>query len=260
MGRKKPNLPPRSKPPPTTEDRASVGGGASSSNVNLTDDDLPQEQSKIDPHSPANAPIKLECDRAINAIECGNHAKALRILKDLCLRHEDCPFTHRVQGYAHCQLASLIDDNVTKLRHLQNAVDSARRAVSLSPNSIEFSIFYATVLYQVSSDGNGYEEAARECERGLSIGNPIDPVREIVQPPSQSNVPTVEQRIANMLTALQIVMHKCRIAMHSRHEYRCTGKHRIAAVFRQSSTTQISNLQSTTSVFHSDVALLAVVF
>ncbi|XP_028064869.1 uncharacterized protein LOC114267966 [Camellia sinensis] len=212
MGRKKRNLPPHSKPPPT-EDRAAVDGGASSS-VNLSDD-LSQEQSKIDPHSPANAPIKLECVRAINAIERGNHAKALRILKDLCLRHEDSPFVHRVEGYAHCQLASLIDDNVTKLRHLQNAVDSARRAVSLSPNSLEYATFYANLLYRLSCDDNSYEEAARECERALSIENPIDPGREMVVAASQLNVSTVEERIANTRDSLQILVQKCRIASSS---------------------------------------------
>ncbi|CAL5369969.1 unnamed protein product [Camellia sinensis] len=212
MGRKKRNLPPHSKPPPT-EDRAAVDGGASSS-VNLSDD-LSQEQSKIDPHSPANAPIKLECVRAINAIERGNHAKALRILKDLCLRHEDSPFVHRVEGYAHCQLASLIDDNVTKLRHLQNAVDSARRAVSLSPNSLEYATFYANLLYRLSCDDSSYEEAARECERALSIENPIDPGREMVVAASQLNVSTVEERIANTRDSLQILVQKCRIASSS---------------------------------------------
>ncbi|THG23857.1 hypothetical protein TEA_000874 [Camellia sinensis var. sinensis] len=212
MGRKKRNLPPHSKPPPT-EDRAAVDGGASSS-VNLSDD-LSQEQSKIDPHSPGPDAIKLECVRAINAIERGNHAKALRILKDLCLRHEDSPFVHRVEGYAHCQLASLIDDNVTKLRHLQNAVDSARRAVSLSPNSLEYATFYANLLYRLSCDDNSYEEAARECERALSIENPIDPGREMVVAASQLNVSTVEERIANTRDSLQILVQKCRIASSS---------------------------------------------
>nr|POF19237.1 hypothetical protein CFP56_47895 [Quercus suber] len=104
--------------------------------------------------------IKLECEKALTALRRGNHNKALRLMKESCARHEgSChsALIHRVQGTVCVKVASIIDDQNAKQRHLKNAVESARRAVELSPNSIEFSHFYANLLYEAANDGKKFE-------------------------------------------------------------------------------------------------------
>ena len=132
--------------------------------------------------------IKLECEKALMALRQRNHNKALRLMKELCARHEGLGHSvliHRVQGMVCVKVASIIDDQNAKQLHLKNAVESAWRAVELSPNSIEFSHFYANLLYEAANDVKEYKKVKQECERALGIENPIDPEKESLQDESQ---------------------------------------------------------------------------
>ena len=60
---------------------------------------------------------------------------------------------HRVQGTVCVKVASIIADLNAKQRHLKNAIESATKAVSLSPNSVKFVHFYANLLYKAANDG-----------------------------------------------------------------------------------------------------------
>ncbi|KAF5960980.1 hypothetical protein HYC85_002189 [Camellia sinensis] len=195
MGPKKRNRPPRSKPPLT---------------VNVTND-LRQEQSKIEPLAPSDFDsIRLQSDLALNALDGGNKSRALKIMKEACLRYKNSALVYRAQANVQHIASRDIIDKSTKLRHLKNALESARRAVSLSPKSLEFANFYASFLYNLSICGTGYEEVVRECERALSIDDPIDPATETSQNESHSN--TAEERIAHMRESLQALVQRCKIA------------------------------------------------
>ncbi|XP_015879540.3 uncharacterized protein LOC107415685 isoform X1 [Ziziphus jujuba] len=159
--------------------------------------------------------IKLECDRTLTALRRGNHTKALRLMKELCQRHENSPHSalvHRVQGTVCVRVASIIDDPNAKNRHLRNAIESARRAVELSPNSIEFAHFYANLLYEAANDGKEYEEVVQECERALSIENPIDPAKESLQEESQQRISTSEARIVHVQNELRQLIRNSNVA------------------------------------------------
>ncbi|XP_050257079.1 uncharacterized protein LOC126702425 [Quercus robur] len=159
--------------------------------------------------------IKLECEKALTALRRGNHNKALRLMKESCARHEGSGHSaliHRVQGTVCVKVASIIDDQNAKQRHLKNAVESARRAVELSPNSIEFSHFYANLLYEAASDVREYEEVKQECERALGIKNPIDPAKESLQDESQQKLPTAGERIKHVREELQQLIQKSNIS------------------------------------------------
>lgn len=165
--------------------------------------------------SPSYSAVKLECERALTALRRGNHTKALRLMKESSQRYENSPHSalvHRVQGTVCVKVASLIDDQTTKNRHLRNAVEAARRAVELSPNSIEFAHFYANLLYEVANDAKDYEEAVRECERALAIENPVDPAKESLQDESQQKLSTVEDRIGHVHNELRQLIQKSNIA------------------------------------------------
>ncbi|XP_044484956.1 uncharacterized protein LOC123210576 isoform X3 [Mangifera indica] len=159
--------------------------------------------------------VKLECERALTALRRGNHTKALRLMKESCSRHENSPYValiHRVQGTIFVKVASIIDDLNSKQRHLRNAIESAKKAVELSPNSIEFSHFYANLLYEAANDGKEYEEVVQECERALAIENPVDPAKESLQDESQQKILTAEARISHVQSELRSLIQKSNIA------------------------------------------------
>ncbi|XP_047325394.1 uncharacterized protein LOC124929150 isoform X2 [Impatiens glandulifera] len=173
------------------------------------------ESSLVESDASSYSAVKLECEKALTALRRGNYTKALRITKDLCIRYENTchsSLIHRVQGTVCVKVASIIDDSNTKQRHLKNAIESARKAVSLSQNSIEFSHFYANLLYEVANDGKEYEEVVQECERGLAIENPIDPAKESLQDEGQHKQSTSDSRITHVQSELRSLIQKSNIA------------------------------------------------
>ncbi|MCL7026748.1 hypothetical protein MKW94_026137 [Papaver nudicaule] len=156
--------------------------------------------------------VKLEYEKALTSFRRGNHTKALRLMKDLCLKHENSAIVHRCQGNVFVKAASLIEDSNAKQRHLRNAAESAKKAVGLLPNSVEFAHFYASLLYEMANSTPGYEEVIRECDRALLIENPTDPAKDGLQDESQLTESTPEMRIAHYHQELRTLIQKANIA------------------------------------------------
>ncbi|CAH9144076.1 unnamed protein product [Cuscuta epithymum] len=164
--------------------------------------------------SSSYANIKLECERALTSLRRGNHTKALRLMRDLGAKHDNptnLALIHRVQGTVCVKVASIIDDPNVKNRHLKNALDSARKAVMLAPNSIEFAHFYSNLLFEAANESKGYEEVVQECERALAIENPVDPAKESLQE-SQQKATTAEARISHVQAEIRTLIQRCNIA------------------------------------------------
>lgn len=236
MGHKKRNPAPRPKQSPAASPAAKqqvVGGAATATTFDgptPTEPELcsnaiilnPIVQTKIEPTpwiesdgSSSSSSIKVECEKALTSLRRGNHTKALRLMKESCQRHENSAHSaliHRVQGTVCVKVASIIDDSNAKNRHLRNAIESARRAVELSPNSVEFAHFYANLLYEAANDGKEYEEVVQECERALTIENPVDPAKESLQDESQQKISTPEARIGHVQNELRQLIQKSNIA------------------------------------------------
>ncbi|XP_052181152.1 uncharacterized protein LOC127794247 [Diospyros lotus] len=222
MGHKKRNAAPRAKASPA---EVSADGVKSSvereQKVNSNSAMEEQEKSKIEGSvvesgASSYSAIKLECERALTALRRGNHTKALRLMKDMFVKHESsahAALIHRVQGSVCVQLASIIDDPNAKQRHFKNAIGSAKQAVSLSPNSIEFAHFYAKLLYEVA---NEYEEVVQECERALAIENPVDPAKESLLDESQQKISTADARIGHVQGELRSLIEKSLIEKSNR--------------------------------------------
>ncbi|XP_062116413.1 uncharacterized protein LOC133830455 isoform X2 [Humulus lupulus] len=234
MGNKKRNLAARPKQSPAASPAAvtkQVVDGAAGTADGLSSDELepslspdtpnPAAESKIlslksiesDASSEAN--VKLDCDRALMALRRGNHTKALKLAKELCQRYEKSPhlaIVYRIQSTVCSKVASLIEDQNVKYRHLRRAIDSARRAVELSSNSIEFGHFYANLLFESANEAKEYEEVVRECERLLAIENPVDPATESSQEESQQKLSTPEARIGNVQNEIRQLIQKANIA------------------------------------------------
>ncbi|CAH9078776.1 unnamed protein product [Cuscuta europaea] len=164
--------------------------------------------------SASYASIKVECEKALSSLSRGTHTKALKAMKDLCVKHDRSPYAalvHRVHGTVCQKVASLIGDPKVKNRHMKNAIESAKKATIMSPNSIEFAHFYANLLYEVANEGNEYEEVVQECERALAIESPIDPGKESLQE-SQLKLPTPEARIKHVENEIRNLIQKSNIA------------------------------------------------
>ncbi|KAK8948691.1 hypothetical protein KSP39_PZI005149 [Platanthera zijinensis] len=159
-----------------------------------------------------SAAVKADCDRALRALRQGNHTKALRLMKEACQRYDSSALLHRVHSTIYFKVASLLDDPNGKVRHMRSAVDSSRRAVTLSTNSIEFAHFYANLLYESANDGPAYDEVVQECERALSISNPVDPAKESLQEESQQKLTTAEARITHVQQELRSLIQKAKLA------------------------------------------------
>ncbi|KAF8094944.1 hypothetical protein N665_0348s0027 [Sinapis alba] len=155
-----------------------------------------------------SAAIKLECEKALASLQRGSHNKAIRLMKESCSRHQHSALIHRVQGTVCVKVASVYEDLATKQKHLRSAIESAKKAVELSPNSIEFGHFYANLLYEAANDGREYEEVVQECQRALSIENPIDPAKDTLQVENQQKILTPEARIANVQEELRSLIQK----------------------------------------------------
>ncbi|KAM7471373.1 hypothetical protein LguiA_009556 [Lonicera macranthoides] len=230
MGHKKRTLPPARSKQSQSPVVATAADGGSTSVENEHEQDLvpilpiqqqqqQQRLSKIEGSSNSAveldvsslSAIKLECEKALTALRRGNHTKALRLMKDMCVKNENSSHSalvHRVQGTVCVKVASIMDDPNAKQRHLRNAIESAKKAVFLSPSSIEFAHFYANLLYEVANEAREYEEVVRECERALSIEDPIDPAKESLQDESQLKISSKDARVAHVQSELHSLISK----------------------------------------------------
>ncbi|XP_010503406.1 PREDICTED: uncharacterized protein LOC104780600 isoform X2 [Camelina sativa] len=161
---------------------------------------------------PLDSPVvKLECEKALKSFGRGSYNKAIRLIKDSCSRHQDSALAHRVQGTLCVKVAAVYEDLATKKKYLRNAIESARKAVELSPSSIEYGHFYANLLYEAANDGREYDEVVQECHRALSIEYPIDPAKGSLQDETQLKILTPEARIAHVQDELRSLIQKSNI-------------------------------------------------
>ncbi|KAB1222863.1 hypothetical protein CJ030_MR2G018631 [Morella rubra] len=132
----------------------------------------------------------LECNRALAALQRGNHTKALKLIKESISRHSSdnisnhgSAILHRALGDIHFKTAALIVDSNTKCKHLNHAAEAARQALAFSKKSIPLALFHAKVLFELAAihdDNKGYQEVIQECERALMIEDPTDPIKDSI--------------------------------------------------------------------------------
>jgi len=179
------------------------------------------------PPPPDAAAIKAECERALTALRRGNHTKALRLMKESTQRFETSALIHRVAGTISVKVSSIIDDHTAKLRHLRNAIESAKKAVTLSPNSVEFACFYASLLYETAVDGKDFDEVMAECERALAIEQPTDPAKDYDEISGESSG---EARIAQVHQELRSLIQRSNLASLSTWMKGFTGEEKFRMI------------------------------
>ncbi|RZC50491.1 hypothetical protein C5167_018919 [Papaver somniferum] len=195
MGHKKRNPGLRNKPTSATPS-ASATTVVSVTVEEVVEDGVVNEQNYNVMDDSLFSCVKVECEKALTALRRGNHTKALKLMKEASLRYEN-----------------IVEDPNVRQRHIKNAIESARRAVLLSPNSIEFAHFYANLLLEYINESKvGYDEIIHECDRALSIQNPIDPAKESLQDESQHKLRTPQERIDYVQQELRDLIQRANIA------------------------------------------------
>ncbi|KAL7139133.1 hypothetical protein ABFS83_09G031400 [Erythranthe nasuta] len=163
----------------------------------------------------SHSAIKFECQRALTALRRGNYTRALRLMNDFSSKYDNSPHAsliHRVHGIVCVKVAFLMEDTNAKQRHLRNAIECARKAAMLCPNSVEFGLFYASLMYEAVDEAKEYEEVVQECKRALAIENPVDPAEEGLQEESQNKISTAEERVARVQNELRSLIQKSVLA------------------------------------------------
>ncbi|KAL2482458.1 Ubiquitin carboxyl-terminal hydrolase-related protein [Forsythia ovata] len=207
MGPKKRNIAPHSKSSQPLSEAAvsptdaAVDGGEKTESPNL------ESSSNATPSSFDS--LEAEYGRTLTgaALRRGNYTRALKLMQKLCSKHENFSFIHHVKGIILVKVASEFNGPNAKLRHLKNAIESARKSVTLSPNSIEFSHFYAYLLFKTANEGKDYAEVVQECKRALAIEKPTDPAKETVMQIYQK-ISSAEARVAHVQNELRTLIEK----------------------------------------------------
>ncbi|CAI9754612.1 unnamed protein product [Fraxinus pennsylvanica] len=167
MGNEKPNIAPRcnSSQPLSGAEASPIEAFEGGLNPILMD----IESSEIaESTSSSNDSIKIECKKALAAQRQGNHEKALQLMKNLCLKHENSALVYYLMGIVCVRIASTINDPNDKRKYFKKALESARKSVTLLPDSFEFIILYAKLLFETANEGD-YQDVEQECERALAV-------------------------------------------------------------------------------------------
>ncbi|KAI4329597.1 hypothetical protein MLD38_027967 [Melastoma candidum] len=179
-----------------------------------TVDSIPPPTSAAQPNADYDyGQAKAECERALTTLRRGNHTKALKLIKESCARLEGSPLAsallYRVQAAISLKVNLLIND--TDDRYYGQAIDFGRRAVELSPLSVEFRFFYASLLFSIADEEKELKEVIAECERALRIKCPVDPYKERLQDGSQWRNGTGSERIGQVQDDLKGLIQRSNI-------------------------------------------------
>ncbi|KAK6912411.1 protein of unknown function DUF627, N-terminal [Dillenia turbinata] len=152
-----------------------------------------------------------ESAKVFATIRHGNSTKALKLMKELMLKYgETSGEMFRIQSSVYHEIASSIAEPKLKQKHLRSALESARKAVELRPQSVESVHFLANLLYELAKNKDDYKEVIQVCEAGLSVEDPLDPC---MFEEGDGELSSPESRIANMHNLLQSLIESAKIAL-----------------------------------------------
>ncbi|KAG5527705.1 hypothetical protein RHGRI_028595 [Rhododendron griersonianum] len=117
--------------------------------------------------------IKAECEAAIEVHKKGDIVAAVALMNKKCLHYEICSLVHSYQCKMHhleaCRIGT--SDGDLFLKHLRAAVESARRAVFLTPDP---TLFEALYVYELGSWSSEVEDIDEFWKKNL-IHRVVDP-------------------------------------------------------------------------------------
>lgn len=128
--------------------------------------------------------VRAECEKAVRSLK-NNPPRAQKLMKEACQKHPNVALGFRYYAHVEKRLAEQQHDaSALKKRHVNAALEAAKRATALSPNSVEHAYFYAMLLHEYLPQQEGGkrndEEAIAECKRALAIAEPVDPAEDML--------------------------------------------------------------------------------
>ncbi|KAF9618479.1 hypothetical protein IFM89_001880 [Coptis chinensis] len=139
----------------------------------------------------------------------GSHVKALKIMNELHDQEgSENAYLYEVQAEVEEDIASCNDNDPDfDEKYMKKAILNARKAVKLSPKSIEFAWFYCYLISVVANDCNACREVIQECERALAMSNPNDPADECLV---YNGLPTAAERIEALRYKITLLIKDCK--------------------------------------------------
>ncbi|KAM0834647.1 hypothetical protein ACQ4PT_063451 [Festuca glaucescens] len=142
----------------------------------------------------------------------GTHAKALRILEKeidkLGGMESSPPFLLHAYSTAHKGAADVSADRKIRARHFWSAIEAARRATEVAPDSVVLAHSCSMLLLGACRDMDEaaalatYESIIAECERAIQIKDPSNPTLYHLVP-ADSDRPTADGALLSDLREMQ---------------------------------------------------------
>ncbi|KAF9595038.1 hypothetical protein IFM89_036056 [Coptis chinensis] len=177
------------------------------------------QRDRINPTSSEPTPNERKATKIMSALKFakeGSHNKAMKIMKDLREQEgdEENAYLYRMQAEVQEAIATSNTMDVGfKERYMNNAIRSARKAVEMSPKSIEFAWFLCFLLLEVANDGNVRRELIQECVRACEMSDANDPAEESLL--YDKEFVTAEERIQSVRNDINKLITDC---MNRRNE------------------------------------------
>ncbi|KAJ6371281.1 hypothetical protein OIU77_001730 [Salix suchowensis] len=177
-----------------------------------------QAQTTASPHQSTVADsssdiIKSACEQALRDVN-SNPQKSLKRIKDLISKHPNSAAVHHTQAFVHFKIYSQTSSSFSTLKqkYLNNAADSAKKTLSLFPNSITLNYLNARIFIKFAKYSSDYQRIFDHCWKALkALPSGLGPGEDIIASQPEMGGKSQESRILRLKQVLLDVMDRSSI-------------------------------------------------
>ncbi|XP_034915470.1 uncharacterized protein [Populus alba] len=157
--------------------------------------------------------IRSACEQALRDVS-SNPQKSLKRIKDLISKHPNSAAVHHTQSFVHFKIYSQTSSSFSTLKqkYLNNAADSAKKSLSLFPNSITLNYLNARIFIKMAKYSSDYQRIIDHCWKALkALPSGLGPGEDIIASQPEMGGKSQESRIQRLKQVLLDVMDKAKI-------------------------------------------------
>ncbi|KAG6741785.1 hypothetical protein POTOM_055064 [Populus tomentosa] len=157
--------------------------------------------------------IRSACEQALRDVS-SNPQKSLKRIKDLISKHPNSAAVHHTQSFVHFKIYSQTSSSFSTLKqkYLNNAADSAKKSLSLFPNSITLNYLNARIFIKMAKYSSDYQRIIDHCWKALkALPSGLGPGEDIIASQPEMGGKSQESRIQKLKQVLLDVMDKAKI-------------------------------------------------
>ncbi|KAJ6860826.1 hypothetical protein NC651_037032 [Populus alba x Populus x berolinensis] len=157
--------------------------------------------------------IRSACEQALRDVS-SNPQKSLKRIKDLISKHPNSAAVHHTQSFVHFKIYSQTSSSFSTLKQkcLNNAADSAKKSLSLFPNSITLNYLNARIFIKMAKYSSDYQRIIDHCWKALkALPSGLGPGEDIIASQPEMGGKSQESRIQRLKQVLLDVMDKAKI-------------------------------------------------